>query len=103
MTQVVKVMMYLIEDDSLVGTVLFIDPSGHAYHHTHSSSSLRRASLTPRGVVLPPRSKSRVIKQVMHTPSVDASFLIWNEDPPAPLTHYFSHVSESQKPLWAHA
>jgi len=47
--QVVKGVMYLLEDDSQVGTMLFIHVTGRAYEFTHSKASMRPVSLTPRG------------------------------------------------------
>ena len=47
--QVVRGVTYLLEDDSLEGTMLFIHVSGRAYHYTYSKTSMRRVSLMPQG------------------------------------------------------
>jgi len=58
-SQVVKGVMYLLEDDSQVGTMLFIHVTGRAYEFTHSKASMRPVSLTPRALLPAPKLASR--------------------------------------------
>lgn len=58
-SQVVEGVLYLLEDDSKVGTMLMLHVTGRAYEYIYSKSSMRRVSLTPQVLHAAPQVASR--------------------------------------------